>query len=114
MLLARPCSALSWPGGVPAPPFARQFYGTPSSDVWVDGQGVAHHVAQGEIGEQGDWIAPFGGLTEVVSWSIFACKTAAVMSKTSPVQPGLLARQAALQLMIMHHGRRESRRSGSW
>ena len=42
----------------PLLPFARQFYGTPSSYVWVDGQSVTHHVAEGEGGEQSDPLMP--------------------------------------------------------
>ena len=49
---------LAHPELCPLLPFARQFYGTPSSYVWVDGQSVTHHVAEGEGGEQGDPLMP--------------------------------------------------------
>ena len=40
---------LARPALRPLLPFARQFYGTPSSYVWVDAQGVTHRIAQARI-----------------------------------------------------------------
>ncbi|OLP76330.1 132 kDa protein [Symbiodinium microadriaticum] len=42
----------------PLVPFARQFYGTPSSYTWTDDSGRSHVIAQGEGGEQGDPLMP--------------------------------------------------------
>ena len=39
-------------------PYVRQFYSSPSSYVWYDRHRTAHHVAQGEGGEQGDPLMP--------------------------------------------------------
>ena len=39
-------------------PFVRQFHGTPSTYWWENGEGVTHHVHQGEGGEQGDPLMP--------------------------------------------------------
>ena len=39
-------------------PYVRQFYSSPSSYVWYDRHCEAHHVAQGEGGEQGDPLMP--------------------------------------------------------
>ena len=39
-------------------PFVRQFHGTPSTYWWENGEGVTHHVHQGEGGEQGDPFMP--------------------------------------------------------
>ena len=42
----------------PLLPFARQFYASPSSYTWIDDDGHAHQVTQGEGGEQGDPLMP--------------------------------------------------------
>ena len=42
----------------PLLPFARQFYASPSSYTWIDDDGHAHQVTQGEGGEQGDLLMP--------------------------------------------------------
>ena len=42
----------------PLLPFVRQFYGSPSSYVWVDEAGATHRIAQGDGGEQGDPLMP--------------------------------------------------------
>ena len=42
----------------PLVPFARQFYGTPSSYTWTDDSGRSHVIAQGEGEEQGDPLMP--------------------------------------------------------
>ena len=39
-------------------PLVRQFHGTPSTYWWENGEGVTHHVHQGEGGEQGDPLMP--------------------------------------------------------
>ena len=39
-------------------PFVLQFYGSPSSYLWEDSDGVVHEVLQGEGGEQGDALMP--------------------------------------------------------
>ena len=41
-------------------PFVLMFYGSPSSYFWEDEGGVTHSIAQGEGGEQGDSLMPFG------------------------------------------------------
>ena len=45
-------------GGDSVLPFVLQFYGTPSSYLWEDSEGVVHEVLQGEGGEQGDALMP--------------------------------------------------------
>ena len=45
-------------GGASALPFVRQFYGSPSTYLWDDDNGVTHEIAQGEGGEQGDALMP--------------------------------------------------------
>ena len=45
-------------GGGDALPFVSQFYGSPSTYVWEDEEGVNHEVLQGEGGEQGDPLMP--------------------------------------------------------
>ena len=45
-------------GGDAALPFVRQFYGTPSQDLWEDDDGFVHIIHQGEGGEQGDPLMP--------------------------------------------------------
>ena len=45
-------------GGASALPFVRQFYGSPSTYLWDDDDGVTHEIAQGEGGEQGDALMP--------------------------------------------------------
>ena len=42
----------------PLLPYARQFYGSPSSYSWVDERGRSHDIVQGEGGEQGDPLMP--------------------------------------------------------
>ena len=39
-------------------PFVLQFYGTPSTYLWEDSEGVVHEILQGEGGEQGDALMP--------------------------------------------------------
>ena len=39
-------------------PFVRMFYGSPSTDLWEDAEGVEHSILQGELGEQGDPLMP--------------------------------------------------------
>ena len=39
-------------------PFVRMFYGSPSTYVWEDAEGVEHSILQGEGGEQGDPLMP--------------------------------------------------------
>ena len=45
-------------GGASALPFVRQFYGSPSTYLWDDDDGVTHEIAQGEGGEQVDALMP--------------------------------------------------------
>ena len=45
-------------GGGKALPFVKMFYGSPSSYVWEDSEGVTHTIRQGEGGEQGDPFMP--------------------------------------------------------
>ena len=45
-------------GGGDALPFVSQFYGSSSTYVWEDEEGVNHEVLQGEGGEQGDPLMP--------------------------------------------------------
>ena len=45
-------------GGDRVLPFVRLFYGSPSTFFWEDTQGGAHHILQGEGGEQGDPLMP--------------------------------------------------------
>ena len=45
-------------GGDSVLPFVLQFYGSPSSYLWEDSEGVVHEVLQGEGGEQGDALMP--------------------------------------------------------
>ena len=45
-------------GGDSLLPFARQFYGSPSTFLWEDELGIVNHVQQGEGGEQGDPLMP--------------------------------------------------------
>ena len=49
---------LNMEGGDRLLPFARQFYGSPSTFLWEDELGVVNHVQQGEGGEQGDPLMP--------------------------------------------------------
>ena len=44
--------------GGEALPFVRMFYGSPSSYMWEDADGVEHTIRQGEGGEQGDALMP--------------------------------------------------------
>ena len=44
--------------GGKALPFVRMFYGSPSSYMWEDAEGVEHTIRQGEGGEQGDALMP--------------------------------------------------------
>ena len=44
--------------GGEALPFVRMFYGTPSSYMWEDAEGVEHTIWQAEGGEQGDALMP--------------------------------------------------------
>jgi len=46
------------PGAAAMLPFARLFYGRPSSFVWSDDDGATHLVSQAEGGEQGDPLMP--------------------------------------------------------
>ena len=39
-------------------PYVRQFYGEPSEYLFYDAEGEAHHIQQGEGGEQGDPLMP--------------------------------------------------------
>ena len=48
----------SRPQLVPLLPFARQFYGSESSYVWIGDAGTEHEVLQAEGGEQGDPLMP--------------------------------------------------------
>ena len=41
-----------------AVPFVRLFYGSPSTFMWKDAEGVEHLIPQGEGGEQGDPMMP--------------------------------------------------------
>ena len=41
-------------GGDALVPFVKKFYGSPSTYIWDDDEGVVHEVFQGEGGEQGD------------------------------------------------------------
>ena len=45
-------------GGDSVLPYVLQFYGSPSSYLWEDSDGVVHEVLQGEGGEQGDALMP--------------------------------------------------------
>ena len=45
-------------GGGDALPFVMQFYGSPSTYLWEDEEGVNHEIPQGEGGEQGDPLMP--------------------------------------------------------
>ena len=45
-------------GGESALPFVRQFYGSVSTYLWQDDEGIVHDVHQGEGGEQGDALMP--------------------------------------------------------
>ena len=45
-------------GGASALSFVRQFYGSPSTYLWDDDDGVTHEIAQGESGEHGDALMP--------------------------------------------------------
>ena len=49
---------LNMEGGDSLLPFARQFYGSPSTFLWEDEMGIVNHVQQGEGGEQGDPLMP--------------------------------------------------------
>ena len=44
--------------GGEAVPFVRLFYGSPSTYMWEDAEGVEHLIPQGEGGEQGDPMMP--------------------------------------------------------
>ena len=44
--------------GESALPFVRQFYGSVSTYLWQDDEGIVHDVHQGEGGEQGDALMP--------------------------------------------------------
>ena len=44
--------------GKSALPFVRQFYGSVSTYLWQDDEGIVHDVHQGEGGEQGDALMP--------------------------------------------------------
>ena len=44
--------------GGDAVPFVRLFYGSPSTYMWEDAEGVEHLIPQGEGGEQGDPMMP--------------------------------------------------------
>ena len=39
-------------------PFAKLFFGDPSTYLWEDEVGDVHHIHQGEVGEQGDALMP--------------------------------------------------------
>ena len=45
-------------GGDRVLPFVRQFYGSPSTYIWQDEEGIVHDIPQGEGGEQGDALMP--------------------------------------------------------
>ena len=45
-------------GGGKVLPFARQFYGSPSTHLWEDEERAVHFIPQGEGGEQGDPLMP--------------------------------------------------------
>ena len=45
-------------GGDSVLPFVIQFYGSPTSYLWKDSEGVVHEVLQGEGGEKGDALMP--------------------------------------------------------
>ena len=45
-------------GGDALLPFVSQFYGSPSTYLWEDDEGVVHEISQGEGGEQGDALMP--------------------------------------------------------
>ena len=45
-------------GGEAVLPFVLQFYGTPSTYLWEDSEGVVHEILQGEGGEQRDALMP--------------------------------------------------------
>ena len=45
-------------GGESVLPFVRQFYGSVSTYLWQDDEGIVHDVHQGEGGEQGDALMP--------------------------------------------------------
>ena len=45
-------------GGDALLPFMSQFYGSPSTYLWEDDEGVVHEIPQGEGGEQGDALMP--------------------------------------------------------
>ena len=49
---------LSLPGASEILPFVCLSYATPSQYVWTDDNGTAHHIPQGEGGEQGDPLMP--------------------------------------------------------
>ena len=45
-------------GGDRVLPFVRQFYGSPSTYIWQDEEGIVHDIPQGAGGEQGDALMP--------------------------------------------------------
>ena len=45
-------------GGDALLPFVSQFYGSPSTYLWEEDEGVVHEIPQGEGGEQGDALMP--------------------------------------------------------